>query len=239
MFRKSEEHRHQQEDESLERYIERSYAMDVASSRLAAIVPRGWVILALATLTPALVAGTTPTQMALSIGGILLAYRALQRLSTGLSSLSGAAIAARSVQGLVQAAARTEAAALPSVVLPPRLRGTTADGVAADVRDITFRYRPGGPGVLRGCSLRIARGARLLLEGASGCGKTTFASILAGLQPPESGVLLVGGLDRSALGAAGWRSRVIMAPQAHDNYLVTGSLAFNLSPRQALAAGTR
>ena len=38
----------------------------------------------------------------------------------------------------------------------------------------------------------------------------------------------MGGLDRAALGITGWRKRVTMAPQAHDNYLVGGSLAFNL-----------
>ena len=66
--------------------------------------------------------------------------------------------------------------------------------------------------------LNIPRDARLLLEGPSGSGKTTLASIVAGLETPESGLLLIDGLDRGALGAAGWRARVTMAPQAHDNY---------------------
>ena len=74
-----------------------------------------------------------------------------------------------------------------------------------------------------------SRGARAcVLEGPSGSGKTTFASMLAGLQPPDSGLLLVDGLDRSVLGPAAWRSRVVLAPQSHDNYLMAGSLAFNL-----------
>jgi ABC-type multidrug transport system fused ATPase/permease subunit len=76
--------------------------------------------------------------------------------------------------------------------------------------------------------LNIPRRARLLLEGPSGSGKTTLALMVAGLESPESGLLLIDGLDRGALGAAGWRSRVAMAPQAHDNYLVGASLAFNL-----------
>ena len=76
--------------------------------------------------------------------------------------------------------------------------------------------------------MNISRNARLLLEGPSGSGKTTLASIVAGLQTADSGLLLIDGLDRGALGAAGWRNRVTMAPQAHDNYLVSGSLAFNL-----------
>jgi ABC-type bacteriocin/lantibiotic exporter with double-glycine peptidase domain len=74
----------------------------------------------------------------------------------------------------------------------------------------------------------IPQGSRFLLEGPSGAGKTTFASILAGLESADSGLLLVDGLDRSVLGTAGWRQRVVMAPQAHDNYIVGGSLAFNL-----------
>jgi ATP-binding cassette subfamily B protein len=40
--------------------------------------------------------------------------------------------------------------------------------------------------------------------------------------------VLVDGVDRATTGAAGWRRHVVMAPQAHDNYLVAGSLAFNL-----------
>jgi len=102
------------------------------------------------------------------------------------------------------------------------------DGVVAQARELSFRYRRQGEPVLDSCSLNIPRSARLLLEGPSGSGKTTFASILAGLQSADSGLLLIDGLDRGALGAAGWRSRVTMATQAHDNYLLSGSLAFNL-----------
>ena len=221
--------RHLHEDESLDRYVETGRAMDRSSLWLTAIVPRGWLFLAFAALAPALVAGSSPARVAVSIGGMLLAYRALRRLSTGLSNLTGAAIAGYSVAPLARAASRREAAPSPSVALAPRHQDrTSVDAVAVHARDLTFRYRGQGEPVLRGCTLSIPRGARLLLEGPSGSGKTTFASMLAGLQAPESGLLLVDGLDRSVLGAAGWRSRVIMAPQAHDNYLVGGSLAFNL-----------
>jgi ATP-binding cassette subfamily B protein len=81
---------------------------------------------------------------------------------------------------------------------------------------------------LRGCGLRIRAGDRLLLEGASGGGKSTLASLLTGLREPESGLLLLGGLDRRTMGASGWRKRVASAPQFHENHVLTGTFAFNL-----------
>jgi len=94
--------------------------------------------------------------------------------------------------------------------------------------DLTFRYHERGEPVLRGCSMRIDAGDRLLLEGESGGGKSTLASLLTGLLAPESGLLLLGGLDRQTIGAAGWRKRVASSPQFHENHVLTGTLAFNL-----------
>jgi ATP-binding cassette subfamily B protein len=71
-------------------------------------------------------------------------------------------------------------------------------------------------------------GERVLLEGPSGGGKSTLAALLTGLRQPESGLLLLGGLDLPTLGAAGWRQRVVAVPQFHDNHVFTGTLAFNL-----------
>ena len=220
-----EEEWHRSEDEALDQFIGKGEVMDRASLWLS-IVPRGWLLLALASLIPALTSNAGAGSLAISIGGCLLAYRALQRLVGGFSNLAGAIISARSIAGLAAAATRREQATLPSALLPSK--STAPDGLVAQARGLSFRYRAQGEPVLDNCSLNIPRNARLLLEGPSGSGKTTFASIVAGLESPDAGLLLVDGLDRGALGAAGWRSRVTMATQAHDNYLVSGSLAFNL-----------
>jgi ATP-binding cassette subfamily B protein len=216
---------HKSEDEALDHFIARGDVMDRASIWLS-VVPRGWLVLALAALIPALANEASAASLAISIGGSLLAYRALERLVGGFSNLAGAVISARSISGLSAAAARHEQAGLPSALLPTAQR--TLEGPVAQARELSFRYRAQGEPVLDNCTLNIPRNARLLLEGPSGSGKTTLASILAGLESADSGLLLVDGLDRGALGAAGWRSRVTMATQAHDNYLVSGSLAFNL-----------
>jgi len=81
---------------------------------------------------------------------------------------------------------------------------------------------------LKGCSLSIRSGDRLLLEGSSGGGKSTLASLLVGLRVPQSGLLLLRGLDRQTLGEEGWRQRVVSAPQFHENHVLTETFAFNL-----------
>ena len=108
------------------------------------------------------------------------------------------------------------------------------EGAAAEAQpvleahELVFRYRPLAPPVLRGCSLTLRGGDRVLLEGPSGCGKSTLVSVLAGLRQPESGLALLRGLDLPALGATGWRRHVALAPQFHENHVLTHTLAFNL-----------
>jgi ATP-binding cassette subfamily B protein len=114
-----------------------------------------------------------------------------------------------------QAALLFPAAARPEAVSAPFLAQAPAGAVARtgdaapvlEAHDLVFRYRERGEAVLRGCSLRGGPGDRLLLEGPSGGGKSTLAALLTGLRQPESGLLLLGGLDRQTLGAEGWPPR--------------------------------
>jgi ATP-binding cassette subfamily B protein len=96
-----------------------------------------------------------------------------------------------------------------------------------DASDLVFRYQPQGAPVLRGADLSIYQGERILLEGSSGGGKSTLASLLVGLRTPDSGLLLLNGLDRHTLGES-WHRLATEAPQFHENHILTGTLAFNL-----------
>ncbi|MBV9758978.1 MAG: ATP-binding cassette domain-containing protein [Acidobacteriaceae bacterium] len=217
---------HESEDIGLDRYFEISRLLDLHGTPLVAAIPRGWLIVSLACLVPAIVAGhSSGAQTAVALGGILLAYTALHRLIGSFAELAGATVVWDRIAPLFRAATRPEnlgeflpaettaAAPLPTVIEADRLN---------------FRYRPTSNPALQGCSLEIRRGDRILLEGPSGGGKTTFAALLSGLRQPESGLLLIGGLDRHTLGAERWRKRVASAPQFHENHILTETLAFNL-----------
>ena len=97
-----------------------------------------------------------------------------------------------------------------------------------EATDLRFTHAGRSQPVLSGCSLALQAGERVILQGPSGSGKSTLASVLAGLRPPQSGLLLADGLDRHTLGLDGWRKRVVLVPQFHENHLALGSLAFNV-----------
>lgn len=218
---------HEVEDESLTRYLEESLDLDRVQIFLANPVVKSWTLAGMAGLAPAFVAGAETAPIAIAVGGVLLGQTSLKVWSASLGSLAGAAIAAGRIRALLEAARRSAPVGDPAWVgsEPDRPR---AERYVADARDLRFRYRDTGPDVLRGVSLRIHPGDRLLLEGPSGGGKSTLAALLVGLREPRGGLLLLDGVDRATLGAVGWRRRVVAAPQFHENHVLTGSLAFNL-----------
>jgi ABC-type multidrug transport system fused ATPase/permease subunit len=66
---------------------------------------------------------------------------------------------------------------------------TPADaGTTVALRDVAFRYGD-GPRVLDAITLDITTGQRVAVVGASGAGKTTLATVIAGIHPPTVGTL--------------------------------------------------
>ena len=71
-----------------------------------------------------------------------------------------------------------------------------------EMRDVVKHYRTRTRGevhALDGVSLTVGRGEILGLVGESGCGKSTAARLLTGLERPTSGSVAVGGLDVARL----------------------------------------
>ena len=79
---------------------------------------------------------------------------------------------------------------------PERERRT---GVAASVRGISKRFRKAR--VLEDITFDVAEGESLVLLGASGSGKTTILRIIAGLEQPETGYVILHGKDVTDLPA--------------------------------------
>jgi ABC-type multidrug transport system fused ATPase/permease subunit len=229
---------HDGEDQLLSRYLDQSGDLDRTLVRFSVLLSRGWMVVGLLGLLPiALGAGAVQAlAVALALGGIVLASRALGTLAGSIGALTATVVAWRQVAPLFHAAERESGAAGVADLAPvapsapePQESGDPEEALPVmEAHDLVFRYRDHGEPVLRGCSLVVQPGDRLLLEGPSGGGKTTLASVLVGLRQPESGLLLLKGLDRQSLGARGWRRQVVAAPQFHENHVMTGTLAFNL-----------
>ncbi|MFR9805275.1 ABC transporter ATP-binding protein [Pseudonocardia sp. RS010] len=66
---------------------------------------------------------------------------------------------------------------------------------ALGITDVTYRYAPGSPDVLRGLSLQVSRGTTMGVVGPSGCGKSTLLSLVAGLREVDGGRVEVHSFD--------------------------------------------
>src|SRR2546429_7941163 len=74
-----------------------------------------------------------------------------------------------------------------------------SSGVAASVRGVSKRFKKSR--VLEDISFDVAEGESLVLLGASGSGKTTILRIMAGLEQPDSGRVILHGKDVTDLPA--------------------------------------
>lgn len=217
-------HWHDDEDADLDRYLEASRRLDGGAARIAAAMPRAYVIAGILALTPAFLNGTSSlTQLAVTFGAILFAATALLRLSFGFSDAAAAWIAWQIAAPLFAAArqVRPDAAAVDTDATP--------SGIAAlHAQSLGFVHPSRLEPVFGGCTLTIHRGDQILLEGKSGSGKSTLAAVLAGSRAATSGFVLAGGLDRATRGDQAWRRRIALAPQYHENHIVAAPLIFNL-----------
>jgi ATP-binding cassette subfamily B protein len=220
--------RHREEDRALAQYEGAGRALDRAGAALAVLVPRGFLLAGVAALAPALAdgPGVSPELLAASLGGVLFAYGALRKLALAFPSLATATVAWRQVAPLFAATGAdvSEPASEPSGPPPPA--SATPPLLAA--RDVRFGYPGRARPAIDACSFEIRRGDRVLLEGPSGGGKSTLASLIAGLRAPDAGELALDGVGQPSLGLTRWRERVGVVPQFHENHVFSATVLFNL-----------
>ncbi|HEX7499167.1 MAG TPA: ABC transporter ATP-binding protein, partial [Polyangia bacterium] len=226
------EKRHLGEDRVVDDYARKEAAMDREMARLAVLIPRGWLVVAIAVMAPSFAAtrGGTPL-VAVSLGGILLVYLALRRvaLETG-PGLAAAFVAWRGTRPITAAAAVPNGPAEQVAVLPTEIDDATEGRRALLVgRDVSYRYPGRLEPVLRGADFEVRRGDRVLVEGASGSGKSTLGALLCGARQPSGGLLLLGGFDHHSLRPERWRQRVASVPQSHENHILSAPLLFNIA----------
>lgn len=94
-------------------------------------------------------------------------------------------------------------------------------------RDVYFRYSGGGPWVLDGLSLNIAKGSRVGFVGSTGSGKSTTLDLLMGLLPPNEGELLVDSQRIAGSQLRSWQQNIAHVPQSI--YLADATVAENIA----------
>ncbi|KAJ5450205.1 ABC multidrug transporter mdr4 [Penicillium daleae] len=107
-------------------------------------------------------------------------------------------------------------------VVPPMV-----SGIGAELQNVHFEYpsRPGRP-VLHGLSLSIQPGKFCALVGPSGSGKSTTFAMLERFYRPESGAVIVDGVDITRQLGTQFRDDIALVPQ--ENVLFEGTVAFNI-----------
>lgn len=111
-------------------------------------------------------------------------------------------------------------------VAPDRSAGTalpTSQEIIAE--DVRFGYVPDVE-VLHGISLTIHPGEHIAIVGPSGAGKSTFGRMLAGIHPPTSGQVRLGGVNVVELPEDKLRENVALVTQEH--HVFVGTIADNL-----------
>ncbi|MGX7826718.1 ABC transporter ATP-binding protein [Actinokineospora sp. 24-640] len=107
---------------------------------------------------------------------------------------------------------------------PPAGRVPEDDRVS--LSDVRFAYVPGRD-VLHGIDLAVRPGEHLAIVGPSGAGKSTVGRLVAGIDRPRAGAVLLGGAPVADLDAAERSARVVLVTQEHHVFL--GSLRENLA----------
>jgi len=77
-------------------------------------------------------------------------------------------------------------------------------GIVTELRSVTKRYRRGDESVnaLHDVSFTLGAGEMVALVGPSGCGKSTTLNLVAGVDRPDEGQVIVCGTDLAAAGEA-------------------------------------
>ncbi len=109
----------------------------------------------------------------------------------------------------------------PNRTTLPRLAGQVV------FNDVTFRYRPDGPEILRKVSFAVQPGQVIGIVGRSGSGKSTIAKLIQRLYVPERGQVLVDGVDLAQVDPAWLRRQVGVVLQ--ENFLFNRSVRDNIA----------
>jgi subfamily B ATP-binding cassette protein HlyB/CyaB len=116
---------------------------------------------------------------------------------------------------------RAEPALNPNKVSLPVISGTVR------LEGVRFRYQVDGPEILRALSFEVTPGTTVGVVGRSGSGKSTLTKLLQRLYVPESGRILIDGIDLSQADPMWLRGQIGVVLQ--ENFLFNGTVRDNIA----------
>ncbi|HEY7495269.1 MAG TPA: lipid A export permease/ATP-binding protein MsbA [Candidatus Tectomicrobia bacterium] len=176
---------------------------------------------------------TTPGTFFSFLTAVLMLYEPMRRLSRLNNTLQGALAAAGRVFTVLDTAGErtpeTDKRALPRI---------SRNLVFTDV---TMRYRPETPLVLRGINLEVTAGEVVALVGMSGAGKTSLVDLIPRFHEPANGRITIDDTDIQSVSLASLRAQIGIVTQdivLFDDTLRQNILYgnFDASEAQLLAA---
>ncbi|PWY75118.1 ABC transporter [Aspergillus heteromorphus CBS 117.55] len=114
----------------------------------------------------------------------------------------------------------------PGTITPPASWPKFGQDIVFE--DVTVRYAPHLDPSLKHLSLRIPGGSTTAIIGRTGSGKSTLAVSLLSVVRPDSGRIVIDGLDIAQVNTQALRTRVTFVAQ--DPVLFPGSIRLNLDP---------
>ena len=175
----------------------------------------------LPTVSTLLFGGWLYTQGSVSLGEVTAATLYVQMLIDPVDRIV-------SILDELQMGAASLARLLGVAQVPDDREVTGAEpvGEKLDVADVRFAYVEGRD-VLHGVDLSIGVGERIAMVGPSGAGKSTLGRLLAGIHPPRTGSVTVGGVGLTELPLDDLRGHVALVTQEH--HVFVGTMRENLA----------
>jgi ATP-binding cassette subfamily B protein len=114
----------------------------------------------------------------------------------------------------------------PAVLESPNATDLPPVTGKVEYRDVSFSYQANQP-VLQRFNLLAFPGEAIALVGASGAGKTTLVNLLPRFYDPQSGQILIDGIDIQSVSLRSLRRQIGIVPQ--ETILFSGTIAQNIA----------